>query len=95
MVANGTAIFGSVYHPTHVIVAGAIAENLDQIVDAAREILPGTECAAVESANCRRVGVDHSICESAASRIPHQSTEWVPEFGPLHRRALVNVTLRR
>lgn len=40
LLARVTAIFGSVYDPSRVIVAGAVAENLNQIADVARAALP-------------------------------------------------------
>ena len=41
LLARITAVFGSVYDPSRVIVAGAVAESLDQVAEVARALLPG------------------------------------------------------
>lgn len=41
LLARITAVFGSLYDPSRVIVAGAVAENLDQVAEVARGLLPG------------------------------------------------------
>ncbi len=78
LLARITAIFGSVYDPTRVIVAGAIAENLDQIADVARGILPGeVDLTAPElvlsslGARSVAVGAVHAAVESARADVLH------------------------
>ncbi len=41
LLARIAAVFGSVYDPSRVIVAGAVAESLDQVAEVARALLPG------------------------------------------------------
>lgn len=41
LLARIAAVFGSVYDPSRVIVAGAVAQSLDQVAEVARALLPG------------------------------------------------------
>ena len=41
LLARITAVFGSMYDPSRVIIAGAVAESLDQVAEVARTLLPG------------------------------------------------------
>lgn len=78
LLARITAIFGSVYDPSRVIVAGAVAESLDDVAQVARTILPGeVDLAAPElvlsSLGARSVvtGAVHAAVESARAGVLH------------------------